>query len=158
VIFLDTGRTSRDTGIRRSGQRTLRLNLTVTHPGPEAAAVPCAPTAAARCESGAVAPRRGRRAAWLTLEAGRRSHPRAAPIVSYDEAFGLVKINPMPRGPTTTSTAMSLTTISRCTPDRKGLPLDRLRPDDQPVAPGEDPRAGVGRHRKVECGSTADAP
>jgi len=51
VIFLDTEAHFPETleFVDRVSAR-YGLNLTVTHPGPEAAAVPAAPTAAARCE------------------------------------------------------------------------------------------------------------
>ncbi len=132
------------------------LNLTVTHPGPDAADVPCGSTGC--CEVRKVAPLRrvleGKRA-WLTslkrCDAPTRA---AAPIVSWDSAFGLVKVNPL-----ATWTDGDVDSYLK----DHGLPVHPLvpqgylsigcAPTTRPVAEGEDRRAGrwsgIG---KTECG------
>ncbi len=74
-----------------------RLNLTVTKPGPEAAAYPCGSDQC--CQFRKVEPLRhalaGKRA-WLTSLKRSDGPTRAdVPIVSWDAGFGLVKINPL---------------------------------------------------------------
>ena len=132
------------------------LNLVVTHPGPEAAAAPCG--TARCCELRKVAPLRkalaGRRA-WLTslkrVDAPTRS---AAPIVGWDDNFGLVKVNPL--------ATWTEDDVDSYIADH-GLAVHPLwaqgyrsigcAPTTRPVVPGEDPRAGRwAGSDKVECG------
>lgn len=157
VVFLDTGAHFDETlsFVDEVSQR-YDLNLTVTHPGPEADASPCGSPRC--CEFRKVAPLRGALAgkkAWLTgvkrVDAPTRV---AAPIVAWDEGFGLVKVNPM-----------SLWTdddIDSYVADH-GLPVHPLvrqgylsigcAPTTRPVVEGEDPRAGRWSGTgKVECG------
>jgi len=95
------------------------------------------------------------RAAWLTalkrVDAPTRA---AAPIVSYDEAFGLVKINPMA---TWTDDDIDSYVTDHDLPVHplieKGYLSIGCAPTTRPVAPGEDPRAGRWSGTgKVECG------
>ena len=73
------------------------LNLTVTKPGPEAEAYPCGsravlPVPQGRAAATALAGRR----AWITALKRADAPTRAdAPIVGWDEGFGLVKVNPL---------------------------------------------------------------
>ena len=157
VIFLDTEAHFPETleFVDRVSAR-YGLNLTVTHPGPEAAAVPCGTDGC--CQVRKVAPLRravAGRAAWLTalkrVDAPTRA---AAPIVSYDEAFGLVKINPMA---TWTDDDIDSYVTDHDLPVHplieKGYLSIGCAPTTRPVAPGEDPRAGRWSGTgKVECG------
>ena len=132
------------------------LNLTVTHPGPEADGVWCGSTGC--CEVRKVAPLRrvlSRKRAWLTaLKRCDASTRATAPIVSWDTTFGLVKVNP-------------LATWSDDDVDGYGrdhhLPVHPLvaqgylsigcAPTTRPVADGEDRRAGRwSGSDKTECG------
>jgi phosphoadenosine phosphosulfate reductase len=157
VIFLDTEAHFPETLEFVEEIRTrYDLNLTVTKPGPEAAAFPCGSEQC--CQFRKVAPLRqavqGNRA-WLTslkrVDAPSRAN---APIVSWDDAFGLVKINPL--------ATWSNEDIASYLADHD-LPVHPLTlqgyrsigcaPTTRPVGPGEDPRAGrwAGLD-KSECG------
>lgn len=132
------------------------LNLTVTKPGPEAAAHPCGSEQC--CQFRKVEPLRrelaGRRA-WLTSLKRTDGPTRAdTPIVSWDSSFGLVKVNPL-------ATWTDLDVASYLADH--GLPLHPLvplgyrsigcAPTTRPVAEGEDPRAGRWSGLdKSECG------
>ena len=157
VIFLDTEFHFPETlSFVEEIRQRYNLNLTVTKPGPEAAAHPCGSEQC--CQFRKVAPLRqavqGSRA-WLTslkrVDAPTRA---AAPIVSWDDAFGLVKVNPL-----ATWTNEDVTSYVA----DHGLPVHPLThrgyrsigcaPTTRPVAEGEDPRAGrwAGLD-KSECG------
>ena len=132
------------------------LNLTVTKPGPEAAAHPCGSEQCCRFRK--VEPLRqalaGRRA-WLTSLKRSDGPTRAdTPIVSWDSSFGLVKVNPL-----ATWTDLDIASYLA----DHGLPLHPLvplgyrsigcAPTTRPVADGEDPRAGRWSGLdKSECG------
>ncbi len=132
------------------------LNLTVTRPAPEAASHPCGTPQC--CQFRKVEPLRraidGRRA-WLTsLRRSNASTRASAPIVSWDESFGLVKVNPL--------ATWSDDDIASYLADH-GLPTHPLMargyrsigcaPTTRPVAEGEDPRAGRWSGLdKSECG------
>jgi phosphoadenosine phosphosulfate reductase len=98
VIFLDTEGHFRETYefVDRL-EREWDLNLTRTTPGPDAAAWPCG--TAECCQRRKVAPLAAAvagRAAWLTAVKRADAPSRASmPIVSWDEKFGLVKVNPL---------------------------------------------------------------
>jgi phosphoadenosine phosphosulfate reductase len=157
VIFLDTQAHFPETlAFVEEVRARYDLNLTVTQPGPEAAAHPCGSEQC--CQFRKVAPLRaavkGNRA-WLTSLKRVDGPTRAdAPIVSWDAAFGLVKVNPLVTW-TNDDIASYLT-------DHE-LPFHPLisqgylsigcAPTTRPVAPGEDPRAGrwAGLD-KSECG------
>jgi len=132
------------------------LTLTVTHPGPEASDTPCG--ADGCCGLRKVAPLRravSGKGAWLTslkrVDAPTRL---AAPIISWDESFGLVKINPL-----ATWTDDDVASYER---DHdllihplisQGYLSIGCAPATRPVAAGEDPRAGRwSGSDKIECG------
>jgi phosphoadenosine phosphosulfate reductase len=157
VIFLDTEAHFPETlDFVEEIKARYGLNLTVTKPGPEAAAHPCGTEQC--CQFRKVAPLRqavqGSRA-WLTsLKRVDAPSRHDAPIVSWDDAFGLVKINPV--------ATWTNDDISSYLADH-GLPVHPLisqgyrsigcAPTTRPVAEGEDPRAGrwAGLD-KSECG------
>ena len=157
VVFLDTGFHFPETlEFVDEVRRHYGLNLTVTHPGPEAEAWPCG--TARCCELRKVAPLRDAvagRDAWMTalkrVDAPTRTR---APIVGYDEAFGLVKINPMA---IVTDDEIDRYLFEHSLPVHplvgQGYVSIGCAPTTRPVAPGEDPRsgrwAGTG---KTECG------
>jgi len=132
------------------------LNLTVTRPGPEAAAHPCG--SAQCCQLRKVEPLRralAGKTAWLTSLKRADGPTRAgAPIVSWDAGFGLVKVNPL--------ASWTPDDVATYLADR-GLPTHPLvargylsigcAPTTRPVAEGEDVRAGrwAGLD-KSECG------
>jgi phosphoadenosine phosphosulfate reductase len=157
IVFLDTEAHFPETlAFVDQVRERYGLNLTVTHPGPEAEGTPCG--AAGCCQVRKVAPLRravAGRSAWLTalkrVDAATRG---AAPIVSWDDAFGLVKINPL--------ATWTEDDIASYLADH-GLPAHPLvaqgylsigcAPTTRPVAPGEDPRAGRWADSdKTECG------
>ena len=132
------------------------LNLTVTKPGPEAAATPCG--AEGCCKVRKVAPLKEAlvgKAAWFTsvkrVDAVTRS---VTPIVSFDENFGLIKINPLA---TWTDDDVAAYEATHDLPIHPLIPQGYLSigcaPTTRPVAPGEDPRAGRWSDSdKIECG------
>ena len=157
VIFLDTEAHFPETlAFVEEVRARYDLNLTVTKPGPEAADHPCGSEMC--CQFRKVAPLRravqGRRA-WLTSLKRADGPTRAdAPVVSWDAAFGLVKINPV--------VTWTNDDIASYLADHE-LPVHPLvsrgylsigcAPTTRPVADGEDPRAGrwAGLD-KSECG------
>jgi phosphoadenosine phosphosulfate reductase len=132
------------------------LNLTVTKPGPDAAAHPCGSEQC--CQFRKVAPLRralaGKRA-WLTSLRRSDGPTRAdAPIVSWDSSFDLVKVNPL--------VTWSDHDITSYLADHD-LPVHPLvargyrsigcAPTTRPTTEGEDPRAGRWSGLdKSECG------
>ncbi|HUY64951.1 MAG TPA: phosphoadenylyl-sulfate reductase [Acidimicrobiales bacterium] len=157
VLFLDTGFHFPETlEFVEEVKARYDLNLRVLTPGPEANAWPCGTDRC--CELRKVAPLdralQGR-SAWLTglkrVDAPTRA---AAPVVSWDEARRMVKVNPV--------ATWTDDDIAHYVADH-GLPRHPLlsqgylsigcAPTTRPVAPGEDPRAGrwsgLG---KTECG------
>ena len=157
VLFLDTGSHFPETlAYVEEVRARYDLNLTVVTPGLEADPWPCGTERC--CELRKVAPLhralQGRRA-WLTglkrVDAPTRA---AAPIVSWDDARGMVKVNPM--------ATWTDDDTDRYAADH-GLPVHPLlakgyrsigcAPTTRPVAPGEDPRAGRWSGTgKLECG------
>jgi phosphoadenosine phosphosulfate reductase len=157
VIFLDTEAHFPETlAFVEEIRARYGLNLTVTKPGLEAAAHPCGSEQC--CQFRKVAPLRqavqGSRA-WLTSLKRVDGPTRAdAPIVAWDEAFGLVKINPLV---TWTDDDIASYLADHDLPVHP-LTLQGYRsigcaPTTRPVAEGEDPRAGrwAGLN-KSECG------
>ena len=132
------------------------LNLTVTTPVAGAEAHPCGTSQC--CEFRKVRPLRealSGKDAWVTglkrVDAPTRRH---APIVAYDESWGMVKINPL-----ATWTDQDVAGYAR----DHGIPQHPLlsqgylsigcAPTTRPVGEGEDPRAGRWADSdKVECG------
>lgn len=132
------------------------LHLTVTHPGPEAAASPCGTEQC--CALRKVAPlRRALRSkrAWLTslkrVDAPTRAH---APVVGWDDIFGVVKVNPLAGW---TDADVDGYLKAHDLPFHPLVPEGYLSigcaPTTRPVAQGEDPRAGRWAGTgKTECG------
>jgi len=132
------------------------LNLTVTHPGPDAAAWPCGTDEC--CKRRKVGPLKAAvagKAAWITalkrVDATTRT---AAPIVSYDHNFGLVKLNPMATWTdediATYEVDHNLLTHPLMSQGYRSI---GCAPTTRPTAPDEDPRAGRWSGTgKVECG------
>jgi phosphoadenosine phosphosulfate reductase len=157
VIFLDTEAHFPETlAFVEAMRQRYDLNLTVTKPGPEAAAHPCGSEQC--CQFRKVAPLRqavqGNRA-WLTALKRDDGPTRAdAPIVSWDNAFGLVKVNPLA---TWTNDDITSYLADHQLPEHplwaKGYRSIGCAPTTRPVAEGEDPRAGrwAGLD-KSECG------
>ena len=157
VVFLDTGAHFEETwAMVELSRARYDLNLTVTKPGPEADAWPCG--SARCCEFRKVAPLKKAllgRAAWITGLKRVDARTRASiPVVGWDDAFGLVKINPL--------ASWSDEDIASYEADH-GLPVHPLMahgyrsigcaPTTRPVAEGEDPRAGRWADSdKTECG------
>jgi phosphoadenosine phosphosulfate reductase len=157
VVFLDTEAHFPETlSFVDDVSRRHRLNLTVTKPGPEAAAHPCGTEQC--CQFRKVEPLRraltGKRA-WLTSLKRSDGPTRAdTPIVSWDSSFGLVKVNPL-----ATWTDQDVASYL----SDHGLPVHPLVPEGyrsigcapttRPVSDEEDPRAGrwAGLD-KSECG------
>lgn len=157
VVFLDTEAHFPETlSFVDEVKDSYRLNLTVTKPGPDAAAHPCGSEQC--CQFRKVGPLRraiqGRRA-WMTSLKRSDGPTRAdAPIVSWDEGFGLVKVNPL--------AAWTDHDIASYLADHD-LPVHPLvsrgyrsigcAPTTRPVAEGEDARAGRWSGLdKAECG------
>jgi phosphoadenosine phosphosulfate reductase len=157
VIFLDTEAHFPETlAFVDAVRQRYGLNLTVTKPGPEAAAHPCGTEQC--CQFRKVAPLRaavqGNRA-WLTSLKRDDGPTRAdAPIVSWDAAFGLVKVNPLA---TWTNDDITSYLADHQLPEHplwaQGYRSIGCAPTTRPVAEGEDPRAGrwAGLD-KSECG------
>ena len=157
VVFLDTGAHFPETlSFVDDVRRRYRLNLTVTKPGPEAAAHPCGTEQC--CQFRKVEPLRralaGKRA-WLTSLKRSDGPTRAdTPVVGWDSSFGLVKVNPL-----ATWTDQDIASYL----SDHGLPVHPLvpqgyrsigcAPTTRPVSDEEDPRAGrwAGLD-KSECG------
>jgi phosphoadenosine phosphosulfate reductase len=157
VVFLDTEAHFPETlAFVKEVQARYGLNLTVTRPGPEAAAHPCG--SAQCCQYRKVEPLKravAGKAAWLTSLKRSDGPTRAdTPIVSWDASFGLVKVNPLARW-TDDDVASYLADHD--------LPVHPLvaqgyrsigcAPTTRPVGEGEDARAGRWSGLdKTECG------
>ena len=157
VVFLDTDAHFPET-LRFVEEVRARydLRLTVTRPGLEAAGSPCGSPRC--CELRKVAPLRRAlegKQAWLTslkrVDAATRAD---ALIVSWDAAFGLVKVNPLA---TWTEEDVDGYLKDHDLPVHPLVPKGYLSigcaPTTRPVAAGEDARAGrwAGTD-KTECG------
>lgn len=132
------------------------LHLTVTHPGPEAATWPCG--TAKCCALRKVAPLKRAletKRAWLTSLKRVDAPTRAtAPVVGWDDIFGVVKVNPMV---TWTDADVDGYLQEHDLPVHPLVPQGYLSigcaPTTRPVAAGEDPRAGRWAGTgKTECG------
>ena len=157
VVFLDTDAHFPETLQFVDQVRALYdLNLTVTHPGPEADAWPCGSERC--CQVRKVAPLRGAlagKSAWLTslkrVDAPTRAN---TPVVEWDGVFDLVKVNPLI---TWTDDDVDGYLADHDLPVHPLIPKGYLSigcaPTTRPVAPGEDPRAGRwAGSGKTECG------
>lgn len=157
IVFLDTGAHFPETlAYVETVRRHYDLNLRILRPGPEATRWPCGSERC--CEVRKVEPLRRAlqgKQAWLTglkrVDAPTRAD---APIVSWDDGRGMVKINPL-----ATWTDEDVAFYER----DHGLPTHPLvargylsigcAPTTRPVAPGDDPRSGRWSGTgKVECG------
>ncbi len=157
VVFLDTEAHFPETlAFVEDMRERFGLNLTVTKPGPEAAAYPCGSEHC--CQFRKVEPLRGALAgkrAWLTSLKRSDGPTRAeAPIVSWDGAFGLVKVNPLAtwtEGDIASYLADHDLPVHPLT--SRGYRSIGCAPTTRPVAEGEDVRAGrwAGAD-KSECG------
>jgi phosphoadenosine phosphosulfate reductase len=132
------------------------LNLTVTHPGPDAVAAPCGTERC--CALRKVEPLRRALAgkhAWLTSLKRVDAPTRAgAPVVGWDPVFGIVKVNPIV---TWTDEDVDGYLHDHDLPVHPLVPRGYLSigcaPTTRPVAEGEDPRAGRwSGTEKTECG------
>jgi phosphoadenosine phosphosulfate reductase len=157
VIFLDTGFHFPETlAYMRTLQSELGLNLTVVEPEIGRDVEPCGSPNC--CQLRKVAPLNkvlATKSAWITglkrVDTPERSN---APTVSFDEAKGIVKINPLVAW---TDDAVDRYVAER---DLRRHPLNSLgyisigcAPTTRPIAPGEDPRAGRWYDSdKTECG------
>ena len=157
VVFLDTEAHFPETlAFVEEVRERYDLNLTVTKPGPEAAAHPCG--SAQCCQFRKVEPLKravAGKSAWLTSLKRSDGPTRAdAPIVSWDTSFGLVKVNPLA---TWTDDDVSSYLADHDLPRHplvsQGYRSIGCAPTTRPVAEGEDPRAGrwAGLD-KTECG------
>ena len=157
VVFLDTEAHFPETlAFVEEVRARYDLNLTVTKPGPEAAAHPCGSEQCCRFRK--VEPLRkalaGKRA-WLTSLKRSDGPTRAdAPIVSWDASFGLVKVNPLA---TWTDRDIASYLADHDLPVHPLVPRGYLSigcaPTTRPVAEGEDARAGRWSGLdKSECG------
>jgi phosphoadenosine phosphosulfate reductase len=157
VIFLDTGSHFPETLDYVETVRTrYGLNLTVTHPATGADLWPCG--SAKCCEFRKVRPLKQALAgkeAWVTgLKRVDAPTRRDAPIVSYEDSWGMVKINPLA---TWTDDDIARYAADHELPEHplvaKGYLSIGCAPTTRPVADGEDPRAGRWADSdKVECG------
>lgn len=157
VVFLDTGaHFPETTRFVEEVRARYGLNLTVTTPGPDAEAWPCGSERC--CQFRKVEPLRrvlsGKRA-WMTaLKRSDAPTRTQAPVVGWDETFGLVKVNPM--------AAWTDDDIDSYLTDHD-LPVHPLvpagyrsigcAPTTRPTSEDEDPRAGRWAGTgKTECG------
>ncbi len=157
VVFLDTGAHFDETlGFVEEIRRRYDLNLTVTRPGPEADDWPCG--SARCCELRKVAPLRGALAGWRAcITPHNRVHAptrAATPVVQWDDAFGLVKVNPMA---TWSDDDVDAYLAEHHLPVHPLVPRGYLSigcaPTTRPVLEGEDPRSGRwSGTTKTECG------
>jgi phosphoadenosine phosphosulfate reductase len=157
VVFLDTGSHFPETlAYVETMRRRYDLNLTVTKPVAGADQWPCG--SAQCCEYRKVRPLKqalAGKSGWVTgLKRVDAPTRRDAPIVSYDDSWELVKLNPL-----ATWTDQDVAGYA----DDHGLPEHPLQsegylsigcaPTTRPVVIGENPRAGRWSDSdKVECG------
>jgi phosphoadenosine phosphosulfate reductase len=157
VVFLDTEAHFEATLelVERARER-YRLNLVVTSPVEGAEEWPCG--TARCCELRKVEPLRrvlAGRAAWITGLKRADSAARAdIPIVGYDDAFGLVKVNPLATWTDDDIVSYEADHDLLVHPlMRSGYRSIGCAPTTRPVADGEDPRAGRwAGSDKTECG------
>ncbi|HLJ07788.1 MAG TPA: phosphoadenylyl-sulfate reductase [Acidimicrobiia bacterium] len=157
VVFLDTGAHFEQTlDLVERARARYRLNLVVTSPAEGAEEWPCG--SARCCEFRKVEPLRrvlAGRAAWITGLKRADSAARAdIPIVGYDDAFGLVKVNPLATWTDDDIVSYEADHDLLVHPlMRSGYRSIGCAPTTRPVADGEDPRAGRwAGSDKTECG------
>jgi phosphoadenosine phosphosulfate reductase len=157
VVFLDTEAHFPETlAFVEEVRARYELNLTVTKPGPEAAAYPCG--SAQCCQFRKVEPLKkavSGKAGWLTSLKRSDGPTRAdTAIVSWDAAFGLVKVNPLA---TWTDDDIACYLADHELPVHplvaRGYRSIGCAPTTRPVADDEDARAGRWDGLdKTECG------
>jgi phosphoadenosine phosphosulfate reductase len=157
VVFLDTEAHFPETlSFVEDVRARYGLNLTVTKPGPDAAAHPCGTEQC--CQFRKVEPLRralaGKRAWMTSLKRADGPTRGDAPIVSWDASFGLVKVNPLA---TWTDDDITSYLADHALPVHplvsRGYRSIGCAPTTRPVAEGEDPRAGRWSGLdKSECG------
>ena len=157
VVFLDTEAHFPETlSFVEDMRARYGLNLTVTKPGPDAAAHPCGTEQC--CQFRKVEPLRraiASKRAWMTSLKRADGPTRAdAPIVSWDASFGLVKVNPLA---TWTDDDITSYLADHALPVHplvsRGYRSIGCAPTTRPVAEGEDPRSGRWSGLdKSECG------
>ena len=133
VVFLDTGSHFEETlEYVEAVRERYGLNLTVAHPVPGAEDHPCG--SAQCCEFRKVRPLQAALAgkdAWVTgLKRSDAPTRRHAPIVAYDESWGMVKINPLAtwtHQDLVGYVAITTSPSTRCAP-RATCPSAALRP------------------------------
>jgi phosphoadenosine phosphosulfate reductase len=157
VVFLDTEAHFPETlSFVEEVKGRCGLHLTVTKPGPDAASHPCGSEQC--CQFRKVAPLR--RAleggqAWMTSLKRSDGPTRAdAPIVSWDQGFGLVKVNPLASW---TDDDITSYLADHDLPSHplvsQGYRSIGCAPTTRPVGEGEDARAGRWSGLdKSECG------
>jgi phosphoadenosine phosphosulfate reductase len=157
VVFLDTEAHFPETlSFVESVRARYDLNLTVTRPGPEAAAHPCGSDQC--CQFRKVEPLRRAtdgKAGWMTSLKRSDGPTRAdTPIVSWDSTFGLVKVNPLA---TWSDEDVASYLAEHELPEHPLIPRGYrsigCAPTTRPVSLGEAPRAGRWSGLdKSECG------
>lgn len=157
VVFLDTGSHFPETlDYVETIRKRYDLNLTVTKPAAGADRWPCG--SAQCCEFRKVRPLKqalAHKSAWATgLKRVDAPTRRDAPIVSFDEAWGLVKLNPLA---TWTDQDVAGYVADHGIPEHpllaRGYRSIGCAPTTRPVGAGEDARAGRWSDSdKVECG------
>jgi len=157
VVFLDTGAHFDETlGFVRLVAERFSLRLTILGPGDGAAAWPCGSERC--CQVRKVEPLRRHlsgRQAWMTGLRRVETPARAgAPVVGFDSAFGVVKVNPLA---TWDDEQVAAYVARRTLPVhplvRRGYLSIGCAPTTRAVAVGEDPRAGRwAGNAKTECG------
>jgi len=157
VVFLDTGSHFAETlAYVETVRDRYDLNLTVAHPVAGAEDHPCG--TAQCCEFRKVRPLRQALAGkdgWLTgLKRSDAPTRRRAPIVAYDDSWGMVKVNPLA---TWTHEDLVGYAVDHDVPQHplraEGYLSIGCAPTTRPVAEGEHLRAGRWSDSdKVECG------
>jgi phosphoadenosine phosphosulfate reductase len=157
VIFLDTKfHFSETLAYMRHCQQVYDLNLKVLEPSVGIEEYPCG--AEHCCDFRKVAPMNeylATKSAWITglkrVDTPERAN---APVISYDEARGLVKINPLVSWTDDdVDDYVDSHSLPRHPLNFVGYISIGCAPTTRPVTPGEDPRAGrwAGMD-KTECG------
>ena len=166
VVFLDTDAHFPETlDFVEQVRGRYDLNLIVTHPDADADEWPCGTAAVLPvAQGGAAAPGAGRPGGLADRRSSGSTRPTraAAPVVGWDDGFGLVKVNPLA---TWTDDDVASYLVDHDLPVHplvsKGYLLDRLRADDPAGGRGRGPacRAVVGdRQDRVRAARVERCP